>query len=749
MRFALEQNWGGLSFAVALVAVPVIVLWLYTRVFQSRSDKRLWLLVVLRACALLLVLLLLYRPVVSFERQLRNDRGWAVLIDTSGSMGVRDAPDGRSRLEQVQQALLDQAQQLSALGPVQTWRFDARPASLPRLEAAGALHADGVETDLSGAISAALGSDAARRPQGVLLCSDGIDTGGAHVATVIGATGVPVYAIAAGYDLTTSAGGRDVTVTGVECPLQLTRNTRASITALVDARGLTGRVATVQLLEHDAVVSEEHVTLDDIRGDQAVPLAVTPETTGRHEYTVRIPRLADELAEQNNQHAVSTIVVNARLRVLYLEGGVRAEYGSLVGRYLSRDPAVEFLALVQTRPSVFVQRTNIPDWTTEGIPSDAETLGKFDVFVIGDLDSRFLGEARMNVLKQLVSNGKGLLMVGGQHSFAGGGYGQSPLAEVLPLELGTEPEQVNEEFLLKLTAAGQSHPIFDQIGAALQGQATTGGLQVPPLLGCVRLDRPKPSAEVLAVHPDRGNDQGPLTVLAVQRFGDGRAAAFAADTTYRWFQVLQSLGEESPYIRFWGQMIRWLAAKEETDSMEPGLTVNTDKGFYEPVDAARLEAVLVGQDSRGVDDADLEAVVTSEAAGFEQVNLAFTRQVDRPGGYVLTLPVLTSGVYSVKVTAKSGTDTNETQLSLQVGSPSREFDRLELDQTTLHGIADATGGKYVHVSRMAALLDELQVQQNARRVLSEHRLYHPPLFWLLFVGLVTTEWLLRRKYRLR
>ena len=39
----------------------------------------------------------------------------------------------------------------------------------------------------------------------------------------------------------------------------------------------------------------------------------------------------------------------------------------------------------------------------------------------------------------------------------------------------------------------------------------------------------------------------------------------AADTTFRWNLSMRALGKESPYNRFWGQMIRWLASQENME----------------------------------------------------------------------------------------------------------------------------------------------------------------------------------------
>ena len=93
-------------------------------------------------------------------------------------------------------------------------------------------------------------------------------------------------------------------------------------------------------------------------------------------------------------------VVDSKIRVLYLEGTLRAEYGAIVQRFLSRDPDLEFCALVQTRPNVFVQRTNMEGLKLAGLPSDAATLEKFDVILLGDLDSSYWKPQSMDLLVQ-------------------------------------------------------------------------------------------------------------------------------------------------------------------------------------------------------------------------------------------------------------------------------------------------------------------------------------------------------------
>lgn len=763
MQLSFHHNLGLGSLLLLMLALGAIVALFYRRVFESGRDRRLWTLVALRVGALCLIVLLLYRPVISLERSDTREGRLVILIDTSASMSVRDDPQGRSRLEQAQQGLLENEALIDRTFAVEPWRFDTRLESLRQLSAAGELEAVGSGTDLSGALQAVAEGPGNDRIIAIVALSDGINNSTQDLVATAEDLGMPVHTVATGYRLAGSDAGRDVMVSGVECPEQLPLKTLGRLTALIDNRGLQGRVAQVELVEDHTVIASASVVLDDVPGAQRVELHVTPETKGRHEYTVRIPKLSEELIDHNNRHVVSTVVVDARLRVLYVEGGIRAEYGTLVGRYLSHDPALEFLALVQTRPGLFVQRTNIPDWDVEGIPDTLEQLKLFDVFILGDLDSEFLGEQRMAHLESLVREGKGLLMLGGRHSFVGGHYAQTPLARVLPVEFeGQDPRQINEPFRLQLTAAGRSHAVFSNIsgffGADDPGEAARPDdlPQLPELLGCTAIERLKPSAEVLCVHPELGNEQGPLPVLAVHQYGQGRAAAFAADTTHRWYQVMRGLQEESPYIRFWGQLLRWLSGKKNVEALQPGLTVNTDKGFYLPGEEIVLEAVYIGSDGRGVDDAYLDATFTAAGADTPTEIVALSAAADRPGTYLGHFSPEDPGLYSVRVEARLREDGEVAEeaaeavvLQVQMGTPSREYDELDLNEAALQAVAEVSGGRYVHVARIERLFEGLVNEQREARILAEQPLYHSVLFWMLCVGLVTSEWLLRRKYRLR
>ncbi len=168
-----------------------------------------------------------------------------------------------------------------------------------------------------------------------------------------------------------------------------------------------------------------------------------------------------------------------------------------------------------------------------------------------------------------VRAGAGLLMLGGYHSLGPGGYAGTPLGRALPVVLGNaEIGQYAKPFLPTLTPDGARHPILTNIAdffPTRSGEARAPGL--PPLDGCTRVEGARPGATVLATLPDAAD----MPVLAVQPLDRGRTAVFTADTTRKWQQVPRALDRESPFARFWGQMVRWLAGRPGAVEAQAGV----------------------------------------------------------------------------------------------------------------------------------------------------------------------------------
>jgi uncharacterized membrane protein len=733
--------------AVAAVAI-VLTAAFYYRAFGMLKSRQWLLLLLLRVVAVLLVVFLLFRPVYSYYRELEQRKTLLFLLDTSSSMSISDGASGVTRFNQARTRIEDWWEKLRDDFDLQLVEFAERVQTVESPEQLAALSPQGKATSISGALDAAARQVAGKDVEALVVFSDGIHNSAGDPVEIASNLGRVVHTVGVGASLRSDPSYRDIQVAAIDCPDRMLLNNLAKVKASVDAVGLIGRVITVVLQEDGQPVGEpRELTLDAVEGAQQVEFEFLPEKKGRHSYTARVEPVGEEKIKENNYRSADALVVEPGIRVLYVEGTIRAEYGAMVQRFFAKDPDLEFCALVQTKPNFFVQRTNITELNLQGIPSDAETINKFDVFIIGDLDASYVRPAQQELIVKRVRAGGGLVMLGGYHSLGPGGWAGSPIGDVLPVELGNrEIGQVTVPFLPTLTPEGIRSPIFSGIAGFFptsQGEAKIAGL--PPLDGCTRVAGTRPGATVLAVCP---GDSGNLPVLATQRVDKGQTAVFTGDTTRKWQQGPRALDQDSPFLRFWGQLVRYMAGRDTTISAGASVLASTDKAYYEPGEQMLLSAVVRNTEGEAATDAKVVARITGPTGRPDQVSLS---AVPGPGGnYSGTFALDTVGVYKIEMVATMGEATVRSEpFGVEFGRPDMEFEKLDLDEKRLGRIAAAADGRYMHISTSDYLLEQFDRSLQKKRIFIERKLYWPPGFWLIFVGVLTVEWILRKRFLLR
>jgi uncharacterized membrane protein len=188
------------------------------------------------------------------------------------------------------------------------------------------------------------------------------------------------------------------------------------------------------------------------------------------------------------------------------------------------------------------------------MPSTAEALGRYAVVALSDVGSNtfllrrptFIGGQVSPDLLELIAayttGGGGLVMVGGYMSFSGidgkAGYGQSRLADVLPVTVATGDDRVERPAGVTPDLHLPDHPTV----AAIAGPW-------PRLLGYNRLTA-RPPGEVVA---SCGTD--PLLVAGA--FGRGRSVAFASDLGPHW--APEEFTTWAGYPALWHGIASWAA----------------------------------------------------------------------------------------------------------------------------------------------------------------------------------------------
>jgi uncharacterized membrane protein len=771
----LHDGRVGLAWTFTLLSLLSAAFYLNLR--EQLTLTRTGVLLAMRVVALAVLVPMLFEPVVRFVSRPRPERPLLFLVDTSGSMSVPDAANGPTRIQSVWQALRPELPTIRDHFVPSFYTFDSGFRTLDKAEDLARLQADGRSTDIVNGVSQAL-TRATRDDAAVVLISDGIDNTSPDAADAIRGSAHPVHTVRVGSDQATPASVVNVAVDDVSAPDDFAVNHATQVTATIGSSGLANRVVEVKLAEVDAAgkpigdVATQRLVLQPSAGGQTVELPFKPTQPGLHTVAVWVDPIPGERTTADNRQTFQALAIDPRIKVLYVEGSVRLEYKWTRQAFLS-DANVELATYLRKTASSVEAGGTVDGQPFRGLPTTPAGWAKFDVIIIGDIDASHFSAAQLRQVEQRTSAGGGLLMLGGQGSFGPGGYAGTPIEKALPVFAGpTADAQDTERFVPRLTASGLGSPILDGLDDWFGVGDRPGVKQLPPLNGNVVVGRPKSGAEVLMVHQDRpGPDGQPQVVLATQRYGQGRSAAFTVDTTYLWFLPLRGMGQDSPYNKLWGQMIRWLAGQDVRDrGRGAGLNALLNKSVYPLGESVKVRAQV--RDERGDATKFAQASVTVTHDGQPKADTyALSPAEGQPGMYSMVLPSPTKGSYAAEVVAtKDGKELGRQTLKFDVLPPDDEMTRVAANPQLLTAIANQTHGYHYDLGQFPQLIEQLIRSDPTTGTLQQRAVplddfvgaaaslvtaqplwparYDLPVQGLLMVALLIGEWVLRRRWQL-
>jgi uncharacterized membrane protein len=744
VTFASFPPW----WLAALVGLAVVVaVWAeYRRPLAPLTRLQRSTLAALRAIALGALVLFLFRPMALLPPAGPREAIVPVLVDTSRSMRLTDA-EGQSRMARA--SALVEFELLPALSKSYRTPLFAIGDSLAPAST-GSLSARARQSDLAGALTRVRERFRGERVAGIVLISDGADTGGAAgpARQELPADLPPVFAVGIG-----AAGGiRDREVISVAAGDQ--RLDRASVDLQVSttSAGFGREPFELRLLSGGRVLERRRVTPSADGSPNDERFAVFPDQRTATMYTVEIPAERDEAAAENNVRRVLVSPVGRKRHLLVIEGAPGFEH-SFMTRAWTADSGLEVDTVVRKGKNANGSNTfsiqaaaGRERALTEGFPLRREDLYAYDALVIANVEGDFFTHAQLAMIADFVSErGGGLLVVGGR-SFAQRGLIGTPIEAALPVELDerrgsglakaslTSTAGVPNQVVL--TAEGEVHPIM-RLGKS--GEETRQKwAAMPPLASLAALGPPRAGATVLAVSSAPGGGTHP--VIAVQRYGRGRSMVFGGEASWRWRMMVAST--DRSHELFWRQASRWL-----TETSPDPVNVSTPDAV-EPGDSAAIDIDARDISFAPVAGAAVTATIVSPD-GHEQP-LPVRRVAESAGRFSAAFVPEQPGAYHVQVEATRGREVLGTpDRWMLVGAGDREFADPRLNEAWLRRVARATAGRYVRANdagRVAMWLQETALQ----RAEPERRdLWHQPWAMSVVILLLSAEWVLRRRWGLR
>ena len=739
--FTLGPPWPGAVTWVFVAAAMFLAWFLYRGMRHLAIFPWRILLMALRCLALLTVLVILLQPALTVPVAAPQRSFVAVAYDASRSMEIRDAAGRRSRFDAEEDLLRSSTgslvPELAARFKLRYFRFSSEAERTSAFEGRGKL---GSHTNLERSIDQVLSELGSVPVAGIVLLSDGADNRSLNLSAVtarLRARRIPVYAIGIGSPRFTT----DAEIVQVAMPGRVLPESMVEASVAVKASGLAGRDAQLVVAEREKELKRTRITLGGDGEVKICRVAFSCGPAGVKVVTFRIEPLPGEIVPENNEMAELLRVEDEQPQILYVEGEPRWIYGFL-RRAALEDKSVRLVTLLRQADGKFLRQGIESSSTLEkGFPAQPSELFRYKALIFGSVEASFFTFDQLRLVSEFVSRrGGGFLMLGGRSSFGQGGYGNTPVEELLPLNIrfgarSAAPQYDDLEFRARLTGYGAENPV-----TRVAPEETLNRKQwdaAPALVGINPTAGPRLGATVL-VTAQNGQRRGPAPVLlAFQRFGRGKSMALTTASTWRWRMEMDH--RDDFHDVFWKHMLRWLV----NDVPDP-VTAAAARSSCSMDETMTLTAEVNDAEFLAVNNARVTATVKTPSGRI--VTLPFTWDARGEGKYSAALKPAEEGIYELSAEAFAGERSlGRSVASFRVAESTEEFRNASLNSDLLKLLARDTGGQYYSPAEVRTLPEDVSYIDNGVSRVEVKPIWDMPFLFLLLAGAISAEWVVRKK----
>jgi hypothetical protein len=770
---------------LSLVIVGVVVVLYLTERGKVALPLRL-VMAALRSAALIFLLLLICKPVLQAEFDGKRPREIVLLIDNTQSMKQQDrrlnlpdklrvaiaagklppgtrldatsevptgTPVDPSRAQVVRDAfgnpkigLLEGLQKHGPVVPL-LFGYDARNAlsdfslvqkrAVTAKDALAKFTADQTQTSLADAINALLQRKDADLPAAIVVVSDGRDNASKYsldeVAQECARLQVPLYIYGAGSPEGGRLKVRDLSVAptlfaedSVSIPVRWRADgiDRGTAVITVSVAGMT-KVERVPVTSGQDQVTEFKFTLPKLT-----------DKVQSSEVTANVKLQEDDSFSDSTKQPVR--IVDGKVKVLYIEYAPRKEYHFLQTAML-RDRRIDArFWLITADPKAAAGGPFEKEF-----PAKKDALNQYDLVILGDVPGDKLKEPQRKLLAEYVAKNRGaLVVIAGRQHMPADFVNDKDLAPLLPVEFGAvrfPPEGPGspQAFLPTLTAAGQRADWL--VLADTPEENAKLWHELPGFFWDYPVTKLRPGATPLLANPSAKMGDLPMPLLAYQHYGKGQVLFCGFEETWRWRLNTQ----DKVFGRFWGQVLLYMALPHKLASSASLAELNVDRGALELGKPGTLYARLFDRNYDPLRKTKVEGTLEYlDAQPGQERTFKLTLEPvpgrESEGEYQAVLPNHLPGRWQVRLSDPA------TTFGFTVKVPVKhELEEAPMAADLLQSAAAASGGRFYREENLHELPSHVEGRLTSYTLRQEVNLWGP-LAFLLFTGLVASEWLMRK-----
>ncbi len=480
---------------------------------------------------------------------------------------------------------------------------------------------------------------------------------------------------------------------------------------------------------------------EDLREEIVIQVPKDPEKREIQDL-VAVIKYRSEGATFDDKLTRTMRIVDSKIKILYIEHSPRWEFKflqpALVNRFKKRCD-VDFI-LVNAAEKV---ANSGPPYLPKFYETREKFLeAKYNLIILGDVAAGYFSKEQQEWIREFVQNRGGLIVMAGRQNMPSSYDDKSPIAELLPIEFkkekfGLDEAKATTEYMPTLTDAGQR---TDWLALADTAEESIEVWQ-KKLIGFhwnYPVAKLRPAATTLVVNPLAKMGDQPMPVLATHLFGKGRVIWLGTDETWRWRWNYR----DKYFDRLWGQLIYQGGSPSLLGDGTERTQIALNRSQAVVGTQSTIHVTLLDKDFNPRKDPKVEAeleFLEAKPGEERKVPVILNLHSGGRGEYSALIPHQREGRFELRV-KNPETHTFSFRVDLP---PQHELEKSGLAEKALRDAAHLSGGRFYREEDLYKLTGNIELKKKEFSRRQEVLLWN----WLaivLFLGLITMEWLVRK-----
>lgn len=705
-KLSLNLSFNGFFLILAIIIIAVYSFYNYRYTVPAVNPAKKIFLVLLRALALTLVVLIIFEPIVSLARKKIIEPVTLIFTDNSRSIKIND---GTGREENLRSILMESISSIN--GNNELYSFGNKVIPFKK-DSAGNLSFEEGSTNFSSVINAVNKNQ--NNISSVLIISDGVITEGTNPIFSAEKLNIPVFTVGIG----DSTSRKDIEIRNLLFNQYIYAGTPTSIVASVYNNGFAGKNTTVSVYENDRLVDQKSVELSS-DGIQNIDFTYTPNDGGEKKITVSASSLEGEFTTANNKKVFYVNVLSNKIKVALLSGAPSPDQ-VFIRDILAEDPNIDI------RSITFIGQNKI----LEKLQPE-RVIDSADIFFLVGFPSKETSEVLLNkVVKQISERNKPFFFL---------------LTDIVDL---TRLKTLTAElpFVITRNMPGYSDVqpnirIEESKNSMLQNNAQNPlemWNNLPPVQQMNGDITARTESNVLAgVKINNIPINKPL--ILSRRLGSKRSVAITAKDIWKW-KLQMSNKNTNLFDQFVMGSLKWL----NTSEAQKQVSIRTSKKVYALGERVEFAGQVYDEAFNPVSDAEVKVNVS----GAEKSEVLLNSLGN--GLYEGVFETSKSGDYTFNGTAsldnkRIGSDNGR----FNIGEVDIEMSEPRMNYEFLSSLSNRTGGKfymYTDYKQVFTAINSINKQASKEKITnSEFELWSSEWLLSLAVLIFALEWFIRKR----